>query len=325
MIELRHLRHLLAVAEQGNFSRAADAVHLTQPALSRSIQALEAEIGAAVFERNRGAIEPTEIGRLLLRHAQALDASTRDLDREIRLTKGLELGELRIGVGPFGGSALIGPVVGRLNRLHPRLRVKLTVAPWQELPERARARDVDLIVAELSEIQSLEDFACRPLSEHPLLFVCRAGHPLTKLGEPRPHDAFAYPLAGPRLPPRAEKTLLSLMPARLREGVQRAGLLTIECDSSSVLKRILVESDAVSNMPRFMFEAEVGSGELIALEKIEFGLRAQFGAAWLQRRSMAGAGLKFIELLQAHDAAVAAMAVPPARRRRTSAARGSRP
>ena len=74
-MELRQLRHLIAVVEHGSFSRAAEAVHLTQPALSRSIQALEAEVGAAVLERNRGAIEPTDVGRLLLTHARQLDSA----------------------------------------------------------------------------------------------------------------------------------------------------------------------------------------------------------------------------------------------------------
>ena len=103
-MELRQLRHLIAVVEHGSFSRAAEAVHLTQPALSRSIQALEAEVGAAVLERNRGAIEPTDVGRLLLTHARQLDSATRDLERDIALTQGLELGELRIGVGRIGNS-----------------------------------------------------------------------------------------------------------------------------------------------------------------------------------------------------------------------------
>jgi DNA-binding transcriptional LysR family regulator len=107
-MELRQLRHLIAVVEHGSFSRAAEAVHLTQPALSRSIQALEASVGAAVVERNRGAIVPTDVGQLLLSHGRRLDTATRDLERDIALAQGLELGELRIGVGPYGGSALAG-------------------------------------------------------------------------------------------------------------------------------------------------------------------------------------------------------------------------
>ncbi|HEU4842292.1 MAG TPA: LysR family transcriptional regulator, partial [Ilumatobacteraceae bacterium] len=90
-MDLRRLRHLIAVAEHGTIVRAAAACYLTQPALSRSIQALEAEVGATLLDRRPSGIELTEMGRVVLRHALALDAGARDLDRDIRLTKGLEL------------------------------------------------------------------------------------------------------------------------------------------------------------------------------------------------------------------------------------------
>lgn len=319
MIDLRHLRHLIGVAEHGSFSRAAEALHLTQPALSRSIQALEASVGAPVFERIRGAIEPTELGRLLLRHARLLDAGAHDLDRDIALTKGLEIGELRIGVGPFGGSALIGPVVGRLSRLHPRLKVKLVLAPWQELPERVRARDVDLLVAELSEVTRLEDFETRALALHPVQPVCRRGHPLIGVRPLTLSQLIEHPLAGPALPEAVARTLLEAVPAHRRAGVAHAGLLTLECDSSTILKTIVAESDAVSMMPRFMVEADLAAGALAVLEGFDLGLQVQFGAAWLHRRSLSRAGERFVELLAAHDAGLAQAAKPaPSARRRSS-------
>ena len=112
-MELRQLRHLMAVVEHGSFSRAAEAVHLTQPALSRSIQALEASVGAPVLERNRGAIQPTDVGQLLLTHARLLDTVTRDLERDIALTQGLELGELRIGAAFYLANELLAEPVSR--------------------------------------------------------------------------------------------------------------------------------------------------------------------------------------------------------------------
>jgi len=322
VIEHRHLRHLLALAEHGNFSRAAAALHITQPALSRSIQSLEASVGAVLVDRHRGGIEPTEIGRLLLRHAQSLDASAQDLERELRLSKGLELGELRIGVGPYGGAALVGPVVGRLNRLHPKLRVRLTIAPWAELPERARARDVDVVVAELSEIEGLDDFESQALSVHRANFVCRVGHPIAALPAPGFKDLFTYPIAGPRLPSAAVKALIAAAPMAQREALRSAGLLTLECDSGPVLKAILMHSDAVSMMPRFMVEAEVQAGQLVVLRDlgVDLGQRPRFGAAWLRHRSMSGAGRKFIALLSEHDAALAAESAVPAASTKPAAA-----
>ena len=118
-MELRRLRHFLAVAEHGNFGRAAAAAHITQPALSRSIQALETEVGAVLFDRRTERVELTDMGRLVLRHATRARRRRTDLDREISLAKGLELGELRVGVGPWGGAVLVAGAVGRL---HGRIR-----------------------------------------------------------------------------------------------------------------------------------------------------------------------------------------------------------
>ena len=71
-IELRHLRHALALAEHGNFARAAEALHLSQPALTRSLQALEAQVGEQLFDRSHREVTPTTMGELLLQHARQL-------------------------------------------------------------------------------------------------------------------------------------------------------------------------------------------------------------------------------------------------------------
>lgn len=297
-MELRQLRHLMAVIEQGSFSRAAEVVHLTQPALSRSIQALEASVGSPVLERNRGALVPTQIGELLLRHARALDAATRDLERDIALTKGLELGELRIGVGPYGGSALVGPVIGRLHQLHPGLQLKTVLAPWQELPDRARARDVDLIVVELSQVQQMEDFAFMALQEHAVIPVCRPQHPLTQLAHPTVSEVFSYPLAGPSLLPGMRRAIEQILPVARQ---QHKPLLAVECDLASMLKDVLRHCDAVSLMPGFMVATDLAAGSLCSVSELDLGLKVRFGCAWLQARTVSPVAARFIQLLQQHD------------------------
>ncbi|TXI92848.1 MAG: LysR family transcriptional regulator [Aquabacterium sp.] len=312
VIDLKRLRHLTALVQHGNFHRAAEALHLTQPALTRSIQALEAHVGAPLLTRHRTGVEPTELGRLLLRHAGALEGQVRDLDRELRLAKGLDLGELRVGVGPWGGSVLVGPVVGRLNALHPGLQLKLVLAPWQELPERARAREVDVVLGELREIEQLPDFECAPLSPHQVCVVARAGHPLTRQPSLRTADLFDWPLAGPNLPETALQALAALAaaagvpPERLRPG-----LLGVTCDSSGILSQVLQESDALSFMPRFMAEDDLRSGRLATLAVPGLTQSVRFGAAWLRGRTLGGAGEKFVALLHAHDAALRAASSAP--------------
>ena len=303
-VELRRLRHLMAVAEHRNFGRAAAACYLTQPALSRSIQALEAEVGAPLFDRGPRGVEPTDMGRLLLRHAAALDAGARDLDREIRLSKGLELGELRIGVGPWGGAVLVAPVIGRLHSQHPHLRMRVVVAPWRELPTRLRVRDVDIVVGALDQLQQLDDLERLGLSAHELVVVGRPGHPIASSAEVTLGDVLGFPIIGPGMDADATELLAGLagtVGAGSATPSSGAELLTIECDSSEVLKQLLVESDALTFMPRFLVEDHVQHGRLIMVAGVDLGLRVRFGAAWLRGRTLGGAGTTFLDLLRAHD------------------------
>jgi DNA-binding transcriptional LysR family regulator len=304
-MELRRLRHLIAVTEHGNFGRAAAASYITQPALSRSIQALEAEVGGALFDRRPSGVELTDLGQVVLRHARALEAGARDLDREIRLTKGLDLGELRVGVGPWGGAVLVAPVIGRLHVQHPGLRMRVVVAPWRELPARLLARDVDLVVGAVSEIESLDDFETLGLSVQDVVVVGRAGHPLAARTDVTLADVFGFPLAGPGLESDAAELLTGLAaavidgPAAPPSGAE---LLTIECDSSDLLKGMLVESDALTFMPRFLVDEDLRQGRLAIVSGVDLGLRVRLGAAWLRGRTLGGAGTTFLELLRVHAA-----------------------
>ena len=308
MIDLRHLRHALALAEHGHFARAAEACHITQPALTRSIQSLEASLGVTLFDRGRGIVEATDLGRLLLQHAAGLDIASRELERELLLARGLEIGELVVGVGPYGGAALVGPVVARLNQQHPKLRIRVVVAPWTELPARARAREVDVLVAELSDVEEQDDFESRPLSVHRLFVVCRAGHPLTTTPVRTVQDVFRFPMAGPLLPGAAFERLCALAPQAMRAAMRKLGALTIQCDSSAVLKAVVMDSDAVSMMSRFMLDVELAGGQLVILPDLDLGIRARFGAAWISGRTVSSATSAFVELLQIHDQAVHALA-----------------
>lgn len=302
MLDLRHLRHALALAELGHYARAAKACHISQPAMTRSIQALEHALGVPLFDRNRDGVQPTEFGRLLLRRAVDMDIAAREIEREIKLARGLDIGTLAIGAGPFGGAALVGPVVAQLNRRHPQLRIEIVVAPWRELPAHVRSRKVDVVVAELTDLAELADFESMPLRIHPLQVVCRPGHPLTQLKKPTATDLFRYPMAGPVLPEAAEKHILNIAPPALRQQLKERGAMTIQCDSSALLKSIVMQSDAISMMNRFMIERELAQGELVALNNLDLGMQTRYGAAWFAGRTVSSAMAVFLELLRAEDA-----------------------
>jgi DNA-binding transcriptional LysR family regulator len=310
-IDLRHLRHALALAEHGSFARAADACHITQPALTKSIQSLEAALGVTLFDRTRSGAEPTEMGRLVLRHAFGLDLASRELVRELEMVRGLNIGELSIGVGLYGGASLIAPVLARLNRLHPKLRVSVMGAPWSVLPARARMRDTDIIVAELGSLQELDDFTTLPLAEHAAVLACRPGHPLCGAAEVTFAQVLGYPVLGPKVSTAALERLCAHAPPHMRAALREGGLLTIQCESAPLLKEVVMESDSLAVMYPFMIERELASGLLGVLGKPALGTHVRFGLAWAAGRSLSTAASLFIELLRKHDQALAARTPPP--------------
>lgn len=307
MFDMRRLRHALALAEHRNFARAAAALHITQPALSRSIQSLEGGLGVRLFDRSPRDVEPTGFGELVLRHARGLELSARDLNRELQLAKGLEIGTLNVGSGPWGAASMVGVTIGRLCRLYPRLRTRVLISPWMELPARIRSREVDLMVSDVSQVQGQEDLEITPLMPRRGYVVCSPDHPLTTQDSVNVADIFRFPLAGPHLPQHAVDTMLRQMPPTVREHVKTNGLLAVTCDSSSVLKAILANSDAISIMSPFMVIKELRDGDLTMIRELDLGVQGQFGVTRLRGRSLSAPAEAFLKLLTEHDRDISTM------------------
>lgn len=302
LVPNRYLRHALALDEHRHYARAADALHITQPALSRSIQALEQLLGARLFDRGRGEVEATPIGLILLDYARKAVLNAHDLQRAVALAKGAELGTLRVGAGPVAGAALVGPVLGRLCHLHPQLRVEVVFSAWQELPQRLRAREIDLMLSNVGDTEGLDDLEILPLRPHAAVLVARAGHPLDRLEAPQtPEEWLAYPWVGPHFPLRSARQFLGrVLGAEALQ--QRAGkLLSVVCDSQAVLEDVLLRSDAIAPMCLFMVADALRAGRLVVLPAPPLGDYGNFSVARLGSRSPSAPEAAFIQLLQDWD------------------------
>lgn len=144
MVEL--LRHFLAVAETGTFTAAARRVHLTQPALTASIQRLEAGVGAPLFVRGRRGAELTDAGRALMPHARAAVIAVHEGQRAVAETVGLGRGELRVGAGTTAITYLLPPLVAAYRKRHPGVRLALFERGQDALLTAFDAGEVDLAV-----------------------------------------------------------------------------------------------------------------------------------------------------------------------------------
>ena len=211
-IDLRQLRHVLALDQHRSFARAAESVGLTQPALSRSIQVLEKSIGAKLFDRDRTRVVPTPIGERLIAQARPLLVQAGDIDRDLQQILGLEAGLLRIGAGPYPAEISVGTAVGRLVGRYPGIRVDLSVGDWPVLVQRVVTGEIDVAIAETSFAVNDERLHVESLPQHQGVFFCRPGHPLVPQVGPTLEDVRRYPLVITSLPTR----LAQLADARTR-------------------------------------------------------------------------------------------------------------
>src|SRR5882757_2245940 len=131
-MDLRHLRYFQAVAEELSYSRAAERLRIAQPALSRAVQEIEAELGGPVLDRNRRRVNLTPAGRVLLRETAILFERWEEAMRRVKRTTAGEEGELRLGyIGP-PTRPFLGRLLAEFRRRYPRVSVVLE----ERTPER---------------------------------------------------------------------------------------------------------------------------------------------------------------------------------------------
>ena len=258
MNDLRQLRHFVALAEHGHFARAAAAVHLSQPALSRSIQALEASLGCNLVDRHSRGISLTAHGSLVLEHARRLLAGSQALNSAVSQLGNLASGELRLGAGPYPAARLVPRTIGQFASAYPRVQVHLLIDNWENLRLRLLEDSIELFVADIRELQGDSRLHIQPLQRSPGVIFCRPAHPLLSLKPPSLADLGNYPMAGTQLPKEVAEQLKRLS--------GREQPLGIECDNFMVLKALVAESDVISMAPWDVVAEEVRSGHLALLD-----------------------------------------------------------
>jgi DNA-binding transcriptional LysR family regulator len=177
---LVQLRHLISLAQTGSFSKSAVALFLTQPALSRSIRALETELGRPLFDRIGRRSEVTPYGRDVVERARQLVHSADDLrESSQQLTRGMA-GSLRVGLGSGPGAMLMTPLLMRMATEHPQLRLEISRGRTELLVGSLRERTLDALVLDARSLTPAPDLRTTETFEMRGAFLCRRGHPLAR-------------------------------------------------------------------------------------------------------------------------------------------------
>jgi DNA-binding transcriptional LysR family regulator len=304
-LELRLIRQAQALSQHGSFSRAAEALGIAQPTLSRSIKELEDDLGLPLFSRHRHGVAPTDFGHLFLQQAAMVVAQVADLEREVALAKGLQKGELSVAFGPYAAEVLVPGCMRRFTTAQPSVRLRIQVDALEALGRLLRARAADLIVGETTVLE--DDVAIEVIARLPEIrafIMARTGHPLTRLATVSMSDVLDNPFVQiARLPPRVLKPILSGRRMPKSGGATAIPFPAIECPTVPLGVSAILHSDAVMLATLGMVRRELQAG-LVAPVLHEAWMRSDWAIMSLRNRPLGPAATAFIsELRREHEAA----------------------
>lgn len=297
-MSFRQLNHFTALAKHRNFRQAAAELHISQPALTRSLKALEEALGARLFDRLSSGLELTPAGEIVLERGRMVLQESEDMERALSDLLGMVRGSLVISTGPYPGDALVPDAVAALMQRAPDIHCRIREVDWTGVPHQLLDRESDLAVADLSEVQSDERFGTELLITDPFYFVCRSQHPLARKRRVDHSDFGRYPLVGNRVPDRVGRFLEAGVTGSGDSGAAGPFRVKIDVATFAATRRILLASDAISMAPLVQVAGELRDGSLTLLRTDLEMPRMHAGLIYLKGRSFSPAAALFAELLR---------------------------
>lgn len=280
-----------AVARAGGFSRAAEKLHRTQPAVSQSIRALEEEMGEQLFVRDGRRTELTPAGRIWLAYVEEAFSSLERGRAALAAERALLTGEVVVAASDTTACYLLPPVLAEFRARHPGVELRLTNSPSAESARRVAARtaDVGLVMLPVPE----EGLVCAPLARLEDVAIMAPSHALASRQRCRLDKLVDHPL------------LLLDRSAELRRFVEaRAGeidarvQIAMELASVEVIKRLVALDLGVSVVPRVSVDAEIERGELVARSLFAEKRWRRLALVWSSRGPVHPAADAFMRLVR---------------------------
>ncbi len=252
-MDVRQLRYFLEIVEQGSLTRAADRLHVAQPALSLHLKNMEAQLGTRLLNRSRSGVEPTEAGVLLVRRARAILDDLARTEDDIRNLEADPAGIVRIGL-PGTISGLISlPLILAARERYPRITLNIAEAMSGFIGDWLSEGRVDIAVLYTEPRDG--KIVSELLLEEELVVLWQGGN-----GQPEELE-----LAGldgvPLVLPSAAHGLRMLIDAKL-QAIGITPTIAMEIDSFANIKRLVAAGFGASILPLYAAEKEVEAGEL---------------------------------------------------------------
>jgi LysR family transcriptional regulator, transcription activator of glutamate synthase operon len=300
-MELRQLRYLVALAEERNFTRAANNEHIAQPALSQQIRRLEAELGLALVERTTRRVSLTDAGELLVVRARRVLAELEAVEDELQALRGVYTGHVTIGAMHTMGPVDLSLALAIFHERHPHVDLTVREQSSEEMAEMLRIDELDLAFLSVTERVESHGLGLQQLVSEELVVVLPREH---RLGGRRQV----------RMAELADEQFISFRTgARLRELLVSAGReagfhprVTLESNESQRIRRLVARGLGVAILPRS--DAEGPGAQVSVARLVAPSLDRDITLAWREGRRHAPAAAEFLDL--ARETYVGANLIP---------------
>lgn len=310
-LTLHQLRIFRAVAEQGSFARAAEALHLAPPTLSLQVKQLAEVVGQPLFEQIGRRIYLTAAGRALAEAAVDVDDRLRRLAEDMAALQGVEKGSVRLAILTTV-KYVVPKLLGSFAAAHPGIEVAMVVGNRDTLLQRLGANRDDLYI--LGQPPQDWNVVCEPFADNPLVVVAPPSHPLARERaiDPRRLAGEPFILREPGSGTRAtmQRFFDALgVPLRAR----------LEVGSNEAIKQTVAGGLGLAVLSAHTVVAELALGELVQLDVQGFPLLRQWHVVYPRGKRLSPAAAAFKDWLYAHRDQAVATALrrsAPARRAR---------
>ena len=288
-MDLRQLRYLVALAEEGNFTRAAASAHIAQPAMSQQIRRLEDELDLALVERTTRRVSLTEAGGLLVVRARRIMAELEAATSELQALRGMYTGHVTIGTMHTMGPVDLSLALALFSNRHPNVRFTIHEQSSEEMAEMLRVDELDLAFLSVTERVESHGLGLYQLVSEELVVLLPHQHRLGKRRQVRIAELAGEPFISFRAGARLRELLMS--------AARDAGFeprVTLESNESQRIRRLVSRGLGVAILPRS--DAEGPGADVVVARLVEPSLSRDITLAWREGRRHPPAAAEFLEL-----------------------------
>jgi DNA-binding transcriptional LysR family regulator len=297
-VTLRQLRVFEAVARNLSFSRAAEEMHLTQPAVSMQVRALEEQVDLPLFEHIGKKIRLTAAGEELLRHARRIDRQIHDAGEALAALRGATGGRLTIGV--VSTAKYFAPkLIIAFLRTHPDADLRLVVRNRDTIVRQLGDNEIDLAI--MGSPPSDFETVAEAFADHPLVIIANPEHPLTKVRTVRPEELAA------------ERFLIRELGSGTRSTMERyfeaAGVVlqkTIEMESNETVKQAVMAGMGLGFISEHAIGLELATKQVVRLNVIGTPVMRRWYVVHRPEKRLLPIADAFLDFIRADAAALMA-------------------